>query len=77
MLATGHARTLEVPLARALDLAPFPDAVLERAARSHFRAGRASVGLFYARRMRSPPTDPAVRRAADAARQALARAPSW
>lgn len=75
MLASGHVRTLEIPLARALDLSPFPDDALERAATSHFRAGRSTVGLFYLRQMRVATKNPALLRIEAAARAAFGGAP--
>jgi tetratricopeptide (TPR) repeat protein len=71
MLATGHVRALEIPLARALDLVPFPDDALARAARTHFRAGRPTVGLFYFERMDAPSREPDLIRFAEAARNAF------
>lgn len=75
MLASGHLRTLEIPLARALDLSPFPDDALERAATSHFRAGRPTLGLFYLRRMRVATKNSALLRIQTVARAAFDRAP--
>lgn len=75
MLASGHVRTLEIPLARALALSPFPDDVLQHAATSHFQAGRSTVGLFYLRQMRVATRNPGLLRIQAAAREAFAGAP--
>jgi hypothetical protein len=74
MLASGHLRALEVPLARSLSLDPLQNEVLEKAAATHFAAGRSSVGLFYLERMRPPTSRPelqAARAAAERARAAV------
>jgi hypothetical protein len=61
MLGSGHLRSLELPLARALSLRPEPDAVLERAAARRFASGQPSVGLFYLRQMKTPTENPRLR----------------
>lgn len=58
MLTSGYLGALEVPLARALALEPYPDETLERAALVQARAGRASIARFYLARMRRPTRDP-------------------
>ncbi|MDD9965044.1 MAG: hypothetical protein OXR73_02380 [Myxococcales bacterium] len=68
MLATGHLRALELPLAFALSQEPVPDAALEQAARKHLQEGRPSVGLFYLGRMGRQTTDAEVRELAARAR---------
>ena len=75
MLATGHVRALEVPLARSLALQPAPDRVLEHAAETQFKAGNASVGLFYLHRMRAPSARPDLRAIEERAEHALAASP--
>jgi protein O-mannosyl-transferase len=60
LLAAGYLRTLELPLACALVLAPMPDTVIEAAAKSQLRSGRPSIARFYAHRMGTPPSDPSV-----------------
>ncbi len=61
MLATGHLRALELPLARALELAPLPDAALERAARVQLEHGRLNLARVYLLHMRNPPHDPQLK----------------
>lgn len=75
MLQSGHLRALELPLARALALEPIEDEPLERAAATHFAAGRASVGLFYLGRMRAPTKSPELLAAQAAATRAQGSAP--
>ncbi len=58
MLASGHLRTFELPMARALALSPMPDGVLERVAVAQFEAGRPTLGLFYVRQMKQPTQNP-------------------
>jgi protein O-mannosyl-transferase len=75
MLQSGHLRALEVPLRRALDLRPVPDAALESAAALHFREGRPTLGAFYLRRMQRPTQRPELRQQLERVSPALAESP--
>jgi hypothetical protein len=61
MLATGHVRTLELPLARSLVLAPLSDAALEQAASSQIAAGRPQIARIYVAHMKKPPQKPELK----------------
>jgi hypothetical protein len=60
LLRGGYLHALELPMAHALALQPFPDDALEKAARTHLREGRPSVARFYLRQMRVKSRDPAL-----------------
>ncbi len=56
LLANRYLRALELPMSRSLALQAIPDALLERAARSHVKDGRPAVARFYLRQMHEPST---------------------
>jgi hypothetical protein len=61
MLASGHARALELPLSRSLDLAPLSDAALEQAASAQLVAGRPHIARIYVAHMRAAPSKPELK----------------
>jgi protein O-mannosyl-transferase len=75
LLAAGYLRALEVPLARSLVLQPIDDRVLEHAAETQFEAGRPTIALLYAHRMRAPTKRPDLRAVIERAERALDHIP--
>jgi hypothetical protein len=61
MLASGHARALELPLARSLVLAPLADSALEQAAMKQIEVGRPQIARIYVAHMKKPPQRPELK----------------
>jgi hypothetical protein len=76
LLRAGYVRAFELPMGRALQLAPMPDDALEHAAALQFEHNQPAVALFYLERMQRPTQQPVLQALAQRARALRGNGPA-